>query len=32
VDSVKLWVFQPGAKDGKPVRVAAHIEVNFQLK
>jgi len=30
--AVEVWTFQPGEKDGKPVRVAATIEVNFRLQ
>ncbi len=32
VEAVRQWVFQPGTKAGKPVRVRATIEVNFKLK
>lgn len=32
VASVQQWRFRPGQKNGKPVRVAAKIEVNFRLK
>jgi hypothetical protein len=28
---VKQWKFKPGYKNGKPVVVAATIEVNFRL-
>jgi TonB family protein len=30
-EAVGKWTFQPGAKDGQPVPVAATIEVNFRL-
>jgi bla regulator protein blaR1 len=29
--AVKQWEFEPAAKEGKPVRVSATIEVNFKL-
>ena len=29
--AVEKWKFRPGYKDGKPVTVAATIEVNFRL-
>lgn len=29
--AVKLWRFEPAKKNGRPVRVAANIEVNFRL-
>ncbi len=32
VKTVKQWLFRPGYKDGKPVVVAATIEVNFKLR
>jgi periplasmic protein TonB len=31
IEAVRKWLFIPGKKDGKPVRVAATIEVNFRL-
>jgi TonB family protein len=31
IDAVKQWRFQPGLKDGKPVRVVATVQVNFRL-
>jgi|SRR5579864_1312091 len=31
VAAVQQWRFKPGEKSGKPVRVAAKIEVNFRL-
>ena len=31
VSAVAQWRFQPGEKNGRPVRIAAKIEVNFRL-
>jgi periplasmic protein TonB len=31
IEAVRKWKFAPGKKDGKPVTVAATIEVNFRL-
>jgi TonB family protein len=31
MEAIEKWTFQPGQKDGKPVAVAATIEVNFRL-
>ena len=32
IDAIEKWHFAPGIKDGKPVRAAATIEVNFRLQ
>jgi len=31
MEAVRQWTFKPGYRDGKPVTVAATIEVNFRL-
>jgi TonB family protein len=31
MEAVKKWKFKPGYKDGRPVTVAATVEVNFRL-
>jgi TonB family protein len=31
LEAIKKWRFRPAYKDGKPVTVAATIEVNFRL-
>jgi periplasmic protein TonB len=31
IDAISQWRFQPGAKEGQAVTVAATIEVNFHL-
>jgi TonB family protein len=31
IDAINGWSFEPGTRNGKPVRVAATIEVNFRL-
>jgi TonB family protein len=32
IGAIEKWHFAPGIKDGKPVRAAATIEVNFRLR
>lgn len=31
IEAIQQWKFNPGRKDGKPVRVAAQIQVRFRL-
>ncbi len=31
IEAVEQWRFSPGKKDGKPVRVVAHVQVSFRL-
>jgi len=31
IEAVKMWRWEPGRKEGKPVAVAATVEVNFRL-
>jgi TonB family protein len=31
-ECVKKWRFNPGTKDGKPVKVRARVEVSFQMQ
>lgn len=31
IDAIERWLFKPGTKDGRPVTVAAQIEVSFRL-
>ena len=32
IDAVEQWRFDPGKKDGQPVRVGARIEINYRLE
>ena len=32
IDAVRQWTFEPATKDGKPVKVEVHLEINFSLK
>ena len=32
VTALKLWVFEPGTKDGKPVAVRIYVQSRFTLK
>src|SRR5262249_42953684 len=31
-EAVKMWLFRPGTKDGKPIPIEAQIETNFRLE
>jgi TonB family protein len=31
IEAVRQWRFKPGQKNGKPVAVAATLEINFRL-
>lgn len=31
IEAVRMWLFKPGLKSGKPVKVAAQVEVTFRL-
>jgi TonB family protein len=31
IEALQQWVFQPGTKDGKPVRVRGKVQINFRL-
>jgi TonB family protein len=32
VKAMKLWVFKPAIRDGKPVSMVIHVEMGFSLK
>jgi TonB family protein len=32
VKTVRNWRFEPGTRDGRAVRVAVHVEINFKLR
>ena len=32
IDAVKLWTFQPGTRNGEPVRVVVQMQMTFTLK
>lgn len=32
VKAMKQWMFEPGMKDGKPVAVRVHVQINYTLK
>lgn len=31
MEAVRQWTFEPALKDGKPVKVEVHVEINFSL-
>ena len=31
IQAIQQWQFEPGRKDGAPVKVTATVEVNFRL-
>jgi protein TonB len=32
IDAMRRWQFEPGKKDGQPVAVRVHVEMNFTLR
>jgi TonB family protein len=32
VDAMRRWTFQPGTRNGEPVRVAVQVQMTFTLK
>jgi periplasmic protein TonB len=32
VDAMKRWTFQPGTRNGEPVRVAVQVQMRFTLR
>jgi len=32
LDTIQTWLFEPARKAGKPVIVAANVEINFRLQ
>ena len=32
IEAVRQWTFEPGTRNGAPVRVGAQVEVSFQLE